>query len=264
MTTTRKDPRPLLKPLTDLADRVSRTPINPRQRRALGFDVTVDAPTSGDPPPANLAPRPVPQPSDAATVLDFVQRRETVARYVRDAIAAAVDQQKENANRRTGTSTSLTWILKILGDAYTLQLPTALRLHPTFYVGKLRRYRPATIPSDADAASVHAAAVRRATPPDGERDGGARDCPAPAAPSGEPSDRGAARSQRPPNDHASPFQRDGPAPLVDSAGNVRHIVEAMTTAPALRGRRRPVTISVAALYTTTAVFLSTGSTMSGG
>ncbi|KAG2874388.1 hypothetical protein PC114_g25310 [Phytophthora cactorum] len=110
MTTTRKDPRPLLKPLTDLADRVSRTPINPRQRRALGFDVTVDAPTSGDPPPANLAPRPVPQPSDAATVLDFVQRRETVARYVRDAIAAAVDQQKENANRRTGTSTSLTWV----------------------------------------------------------------------------------------------------------------------------------------------------------
>ncbi|KAG2884716.1 hypothetical protein PC117_g25761 [Phytophthora cactorum] len=113
MTTTRKDPRPLLKPLTDLADRVSRTPINPRQRRALGFDVTVDAPTSGDPPPANLAPRPVPQPSDAATVLDFVQRRETVARYVRDAIAAAVDQQKENANRRTGTSTSLTWVTPI-------------------------------------------------------------------------------------------------------------------------------------------------------
>ncbi|KAG3126325.1 hypothetical protein C6341_g25417 [Phytophthora cactorum] len=144
--------------------------------------------------------------------------------------------------------------------------PPPRRESPTigFYVGKLCRYRPATIPSDADTASVHAAAVRRATPPDGERDGGARDCPAPAAPSGEPSDRGAARSQRPPNDHASPFQRDGPAPLVDSAGNVRHIVEAMTTAPALRGRRRPVTISVAALYTTTAVFLSTGSTMSGG
>ncbi|KAG3088490.1 hypothetical protein PI125_g18340 [Phytophthora idaei] len=93
----------------------------------------------------------------------------------------------------------------ILGDAHTLRLPTALRLHPTFYVGKLRRYRPATIPSDADAASVHPAAVRRVTPPDSERDGGARDCPAPADPSGEASDRGAARSQRPPSDHASPF-----------------------------------------------------------
>ncbi|KAG3088476.1 hypothetical protein PI124_g17652 [Phytophthora idaei] len=33
----------------------------------------------------------------------------------------------------------------------------------------------------------------------------------------------------------------------------------MTTAPALRGRRRPVTISAAALYTATAVFRSSGS-----
>ncbi|OWZ11055.1 hypothetical protein PHMEG_00015979 [Phytophthora megakarya] len=41
-------------------------------------------------------------------------------------------------------------LTKILGDAYTLRLPTALRLHPTFYVGRLRRYHPATIPSDAD------------------------------------------------------------------------------------------------------------------
>ncbi|ETM44865.1 hypothetical protein L914_09943 [Phytophthora nicotianae] len=40
-------------------------------------------------------------------------------------------------------------ILKVLGDAYILQLLTAIRLHPTFYVGRLRRYHPAIIPSDA-------------------------------------------------------------------------------------------------------------------
>ncbi|KAE8904619.1 hypothetical protein PF007_g11046 [Phytophthora fragariae] len=40
-------------------------------------------------------------------------------------------------------------VLKVLGDAYTLQLPTALRLHPTFYVGRLRRYYAALIPSVA-------------------------------------------------------------------------------------------------------------------
>ncbi|KAG3088489.1 hypothetical protein PI125_g18341 [Phytophthora idaei] len=90
---------------------MSRTLINPRQCRALGFDVTADAPTSGDPPPANLAPRPVPQPSDAATVLNFVQRRETVARYVRDAIAAAViNRRKTPTVEDAGTSTSLTWV----------------------------------------------------------------------------------------------------------------------------------------------------------
>ncbi|KAG3093616.1 hypothetical protein PI125_g16779 [Phytophthora idaei] len=111
-------------------------------------------------------------------------------------------------------------MLRVLGDAYTLQLSTALHLHPTFYVGRLRRYRPATIPSDADTASVHPAAVRRTAPPDG----GARDCPVPAVRSCESSDRDAARSQRPPSDHAPPL-RDGPAPLVDSVVNVRHIVE---------------------------------------
>ncbi|KAG2785142.1 hypothetical protein PC129_g18694 [Phytophthora cactorum] len=79
----------------DLANWTSRTLINPRQRRALRFDVTADAPTSGGPPPANFAPLPVPHPSDAAAVLDFVQRHKPVARYIRDAIAAAVDRHKE-------------------------------------------------------------------------------------------------------------------------------------------------------------------------
>ncbi|OWZ20651.1 reverse transcriptase [Phytophthora megakarya] len=37
-------------------------------------------------------------------------------------------------------------IVKILGDAYILDIPTLLRLHPTFFVGRLKRYRPAEIP----------------------------------------------------------------------------------------------------------------------
>ncbi|KAE9066198.1 hypothetical protein PF010_g27902 [Phytophthora fragariae] len=38
-------------------------------------------------------------------------------------------------------------ILKVIGDAYTLDIPTAMRLHPMFYVGRLKPYVPATIPA---------------------------------------------------------------------------------------------------------------------
>ncbi|KAE8965257.1 hypothetical protein PR002_g28728 [Phytophthora rubi] len=82
-------------------------------------------------------------------------------------------------------------ILKVIGDAYTLDIPTAMRLHPTFYVGRLKPYVPATIPApeaerprparnpkrpavDADAESARALApharaspsVTRGTPSD--------------------------------------------------------------------------------------------------
>ena len=36
-------------------------------------------------------------------------------------------------------------ILKAIGDAYTLDMSSSLRLHPTFYVGRLKGYRPATL-----------------------------------------------------------------------------------------------------------------------
>ncbi|KAG2786403.1 hypothetical protein PC129_g10796 [Phytophthora cactorum] len=58
-------------------------------------------------------------------------------------------------------------VKQTLGDAYTLQLPTALRLHPTFYVGRLRRYHPAVIPSDAAAPnSDRARSLAPTAPPD--------------------------------------------------------------------------------------------------
>ena len=36
-------------------------------------------------------------------------------------------------------------VLKVIGDAYTLDITSSLRLHPTFYVGRLKEYRPATL-----------------------------------------------------------------------------------------------------------------------
>ncbi|KAE8912875.1 hypothetical protein PF003_g3157 [Phytophthora fragariae] len=38
-------------------------------------------------------------------------------------------------------------VLKVIGDAYTLDIHTAMRLHPSFYVGCLEPYVPATIPA---------------------------------------------------------------------------------------------------------------------
>ncbi|GMF54575.1 unnamed protein product [Phytophthora fragariaefolia] len=38
-------------------------------------------------------------------------------------------------------------VMKVNGEAYTLDIPTSLRLHPTFYVGRLNKYYPATVPS---------------------------------------------------------------------------------------------------------------------
>ncbi|KAE9162136.1 hypothetical protein PF004_g30589 [Phytophthora fragariae] len=37
--------------------------------------------------------------------------------------------------------------MKVNGEAYTLDIPTSLRLHPTFYVGRLKKYHAAAIPS---------------------------------------------------------------------------------------------------------------------
>ncbi|KAG3121307.1 hypothetical protein PI124_g1137 [Phytophthora idaei] len=222
-----------------LADWTTRMLINPRQRWAVGFEVTPDKPSPAAPPPANFAPRQQPQPRDAAASLDFVQRRETVTRFVRDAIAAAVARQKEYADRRGRKNidqfavgdrvllstdgikpTSVTnfganriapryigsfKVLKVLDDVYTLQLLTALHLHPTFYVGRLRRHRPATIPNDAVLASGRPAAVRSAPAPAGAHGAEVPDCPAAAAPSGEPSGRDAARARRPPSGHVLLF-----------------------------------------------------------
>ncbi|ETP27808.1 hypothetical protein F442_22909, partial [Phytophthora nicotianae P10297] len=47
-------------------------------------------------------------------------------------------------------------ITKVLGDAYKLDIPVSLRLHPTFYVRRLKKYFPATIPATAQTAEPEA------------------------------------------------------------------------------------------------------------
>ncbi|POM79944.1 Hypothetical protein PHPALM_2278 [Phytophthora palmivora] len=240
---------------SNIATWTSRTLINPSMsRRAVEYHDTAGAAAGAAPPSANFDPNPVPQPLDTAAVHEFTQRRHSIVRYVRDAIAMTVDRQKENADRRgrknmetfavgdrvllstAGIQPTLVTnlganklapryigpfkVLKVLGDAYTLQLPTALRLHPTFYVGRLRRYHPATIPND-DLVSP----ATDAAPHGSVDDSGNPDPPVPAAPADRRTGSDAARLRRPGND--PPFERDGPAPLVDRAGNIRHIVEAI-------------------------------------
>ncbi|KAG3179160.1 hypothetical protein PC128_g16055 [Phytophthora cactorum] len=106
--------------------------------------------------------------------MDFVQRRQAVIRFVQDAIAASVDRQKLNADNvgRGNTNEFEKDSLVLLatqnlprhavsnfgasklaprfigpftkherhGKAYTLDIPSSMRLHPTFYVGWLKPY----------------------------------------------------------------------------------------------------------------------------
>ncbi|KAF1323243.1 hypothetical protein FI667_g10734, partial [Globisporangium splendens] len=105
----------------------------------------------------------------ATTVL----QRQAVVRFVRDSIADAVDGQKEQADKSGRKNTNEfkrnSFVLlstanlpnrvvssdsnkllpryigpfKVLGrigDAYSLELPPTMRLHPTFYVGRLKAY----------------------------------------------------------------------------------------------------------------------------
>ncbi|KAG3031751.1 hypothetical protein PC121_g24440 [Phytophthora cactorum] len=104
--------------------------------------------------------------------MDFVQRRQAVIRFVQDAIAASVDRHKLNADNvgRGNTNEFEKGSLVLLatqnlprhavsdfgasklalrfigpftvlerhGNAYTLDIPSSVRLHPTLYVGRLK------------------------------------------------------------------------------------------------------------------------------
>ena len=127
---------------------------------------------------ANFSPL---EPLETATeatkksVTDFLDERQAILRYVRDAIALSVDKQKENADKHgrknkakfktnelvlLSTSNLPTHAVSNLGstkllprfigpfrivhrkgDAYTLDIPSGMRLHPTFYVGRLKKYQ---------------------------------------------------------------------------------------------------------------------------
>ncbi|GMF56443.1 unnamed protein product [Phytophthora fragariaefolia] len=108
----------------------------------------------------------------SAKAMDFVQRRQAVIRFVQDAIAASVDCHKLNGdnNGKGNTNEFKVGSLVLLatqnlakhavsdfgasklaprfigpftvlakhGNAYTLDIPSSMRLHPTFYIGRLK------------------------------------------------------------------------------------------------------------------------------
>ncbi|KAE9332501.1 hypothetical protein PR003_g14485 [Phytophthora rubi] len=255
----------------------------------------VDPGNAGVPVAANYAPKTPARPADNAAVSEFVLQRQSIARLVRDALQDAVDKQKENADKRgrknmatfeTGDqmllSTDVIWssavtnlgasklaprfigpfrVMKVNGEAYTMDIPTSLRLHPTFYVGHLKKYHAATIPStnppapERRASGLHdaqsspptgevelpPAALRKHASPAGETAPAAPDStgappqapsePAPlgASPFQPPPERPTPDSQLPPGHLGLPkrtsYRREPPPPIVDSAGDTGWIVD---------------------------------------
>ncbi|TMW54928.1 hypothetical protein Poli38472_000475 [Pythium oligandrum] len=111
-------------------------------------------------------------PKEEKSILDFVTKRESILRFVRDCVADAVDKQKEQADKR-GRSNTFKFkvgdrvllstqnlpesavtnlgsskllprfigpfrVTAKIGDAYTVDIASKMRLHPTFYVGRLK------------------------------------------------------------------------------------------------------------------------------
>ncbi|OWY98037.1 reverse transcriptase [Phytophthora megakarya] len=84
-------------------------------------------------------------PGFSSQAIDIVKEQQAVVRFVQDAIAASADRQKLNADnfcylRKTCLLIGLFTVTERHGSAYTLELPSDMRLHPTFYVGRLKPY----------------------------------------------------------------------------------------------------------------------------
>ncbi|KAE8967624.1 hypothetical protein PR001_g28047 [Phytophthora rubi] len=110
-------------------------------------------------------------------LLSFIETGKAVRQRVRDAMAAAQDTQKEQSDRQGRKNTQVFklgdqfllnaknlptqavsavgstklrprfvgpfTVIGVHGHAYTLDLPSSMATHPTFYVGLLKPYRPA-------------------------------------------------------------------------------------------------------------------------
>ena len=146
------------------ADEVAQAPApQPALNVSIAADIQSAAPLTTL--ASNFAPKEVGSRIDSAAVTDFLLQRQAVTRYVRDALQAAVDKQKENADRRGRKNTlcfrpgervllstagiqsaSITnlgalklaprfigpfKVIAVKGDAYTLDIPTTMRLRPT-------------------------------------------------------------------------------------------------------------------------------------
>jgi hypothetical protein len=123
--------------------------------------------------------------SELKSINDFLLQKQLTLRFVRDALASAVDKQKENADRHErknlnsfkvrdkvllSTANLPTHALSVNmhnkklrhrfigpfkvvrkhGDAYTLDLPKSMRLHPTFCVDRLKPYHSSLLEQNLD------------------------------------------------------------------------------------------------------------------
>ncbi|KAE8988364.1 hypothetical protein PR002_g21789 [Phytophthora rubi] len=221
---------------------------------------------------ANYAPKIPARPADNAAVSEFVLQRKSIARFVRDALQDAVDKQKENADKRgrknmakfeTGDQVLLSTdgirssavtnlgasklaprfigpfrVMKVNGEAYTLDIATSLRLHLTFYVGRLKKYRAATISSTVSSLAPE----RRATPPPHDVQSASPQAPSEPAqpvssPPQPPSERPMHDSQRSPSRLGPPkrtsYRRDPPPapPIVDSGGDTTRTLLVLRLVP---------------------------------
>ncbi|KAE9128116.1 hypothetical protein PF010_g4621 [Phytophthora fragariae] len=134
-------------------------------------------------------------------LLSFIETGEAVRERVRDAIAAAQDTQKEQSDCQGRKNTQVFkrgdqvllnaknlptqavsavdstklrprfvgpfTVIRIHGHAYTLDLPSSMATHPTFYVGLLKPYRPAGAVEPEEPTGSQSTAERRS--PSSER-----------------------------------------------------------------------------------------------
>ncbi|KAF1327267.1 reverse transcriptase, partial [Globisporangium splendens] len=76
----------------------------------------------------------------------FVLQLQAVIRYMRDSIADAFDEQKRIPFSNYGSAKLAPKFIgpftvqRVNGSAYMLDTSSAMKLHPTFYVGRLKRY----------------------------------------------------------------------------------------------------------------------------
>ncbi|KAE9198507.1 hypothetical protein PF005_g16115 [Phytophthora fragariae] len=135
-------------------------------------------------------------------LLSFIETGEAVRQRVRDAMAAAQDTQKEQIDRQGRKNTHVFklgdqillnaknlptqgvsavgstklrprfvgpfTVIGVHGHAYTLDLPSSMATHPTFYVGLLKPYRPAGAAEPEEPTASQNTAERHS--PSSERD----------------------------------------------------------------------------------------------
>ncbi|GMG15669.1 unnamed protein product [Phytophthora fragariaefolia] len=256
--------------------RTARSPINENTVSTPGVDTSnINNQHTQAGPVVNQDPELKPEFSSKA--MDFVQRRQAIIRFGQDAIAASVDRQKLNAdNNGRGNSNEFKvgslvllatqnlakhavsdfgasklaprfigpfTVLAKHGNAYTLDIPSSMRLHPTFYVGRLKPYAQHEPPSLGDLAPTPARARRRAfarhsVSTQGRSARSKRSAgPARAGPSTRPASASKQQTQRsggvqqPPDDQRRLVDQTRgvfpppPPPLRDAQGATRWIVQ---------------------------------------